>query len=104
MLICSVMAVGGNRGNGQARRSLAPFGPPFGEGPVPKTVSLGMPLLLGRYEGRFARLAAKGVGPWREQPLHPDLNLTESVVRSHVVKAIDIPGNGTSQAFEVEAS
>jgi hypothetical protein len=46
---------------------------------------LDLPALLGRYKGYLARLKAKGINPWKEQPRRKtDLHLTEAVGHFHL--------------------
>ena len=46
--------------------------------------ALNLPALLDRYKGYLARLAAKGIDPWRDQPRRSDLRLTEAVAHFHL--------------------
>ena len=46
--------------------------------------TLDLPALLGRYKAYLARLAAKGIDPWRDQPRRSDLRLTEAVAHFHL--------------------
>jgi hypothetical protein len=46
--------------------------------------SLDLAALLGRYTAYLARLADKGIDPWKEQPRRRDLRLTEAVGHFHL--------------------
>ena len=45
---------------------------------------LDIPALLGRYVQYLARLKAKGLNPWRDQPRRSDLSITEAVAHFHL--------------------
>jgi len=45
---------------------------------------LNLPALLDRYKAYLARLAAKDIDPWRDQPRRSDLRLTEAVAHFHL--------------------
>jgi len=45
---------------------------------------LNLAALLERYKAYLQRLAAKGINPWREQPRHSDLRLTEAAAHFHL--------------------
>lgn len=48
-------------------------------------ISLNLPALLGRYKDYLARLKAKGINPWKEQPRRQtDFKLTEAVGHFHL--------------------
>lgn len=45
---------------------------------------LDLPALLGRYKGYLARLKARGLNPWKDQPRRTDLHLREAVGHFHL--------------------
>ncbi len=62
------------------------FDPPPSSPPQGETVGgLDLPALLKRYQDYLARLKAKGLNPWKEQPRRKtDLHLTEAVGHFHL--------------------
>jgi hypothetical protein len=46
--------------------------------------ALDLPALLQRYRAYLARLTARGIDPWKEQPRRSDLRLTEAVGHFHL--------------------